>query len=178
MANTFQRMIYNISNTVPLLLMTGLVWYIQNKSWFIPVILLAVALFITIIFSVCFVYGKNNCPIKRINVSSISSKDSWILAYILAYLLPFANLVISDYNIILLVFIGLVLALVIIPAILALPNVLLFARGYHFYEIGTGETGVSDYLLISKRKRIRNKTEIKTVMRVFERLLIDTKGND
>ena len=178
MTNAIQRIIYYISNTVPLLLMTGLVWYIQNKTLIVPLVMFAVALFITTVFAICFAYGKNNCSIKLINVSSISSKDNWILAYIITYLFPFAHLVISDYNTVLLVSAGLILALVIVPAILALPNILLFVGGYHFYEIGTDDTGISDYLLISKRKRIRNKTEIKTVFRVFEKLLMDTKGSD
>ena len=178
MANTLQRIIYHLSNTVPLLLVMGLVWYIQNKDLLVPLVLLAVAVFITAIFAICFIYGKSNIQSFNINVTSISSKDGWLVAYVIAYLLPFANLVILDYNITLLIFVGLILVLVIIPAILALPNILLFACGYHFYEIGTDETGISDYLLISKRKRIRNKTEIKTVVRVFEKLLIDTKGHD
>ena len=55
-------------------------------------------------------------------------------------------------------------------------NILLFFVGYHFYEIETESTGVGDYILISKRQRIRNKADVKTVLRVFEKLLIDTKG--
>ena len=55
-------------------------------------------------------------------------------------------------------------------------NILLFFVGYHFYEIETESTGVGDYILISKRQRIRNKADVKTVIRVFEKLLIDTKG--
>jgi len=68
------------------------------------------------------------------------------------------------------------LILVLVPAVMALPNILLFIKGYHFYEIETQDTGVGDYILISKRKCIRNKTDIKTVKRIFEKLLIDTKG--
>lgn len=177
MANALQRMIYHLSNTVPLLIMTGLVWYIQKKNWLIPLILLAVAIIIIIIFAVCFNYGKNNCSIKQINVTKIISKDGWIVAYILAYLLPFANLVISDYSISSIIFVGLILALAIVPAILTLPNILLFARGYHFYELET-VPGIGDYLLISKRKRIRDKSEINNVMRIFEKLMMDTKGYD
>ena len=177
MANALQRMIYHLSNMVPLLLMTGLVWYIQKKSWLVPLVLLALAILITIIFAICFKYGKNNCSVKQIKVTQITAKDSWILAYILAYLLPFATLVLSDYDIILLIFIALALALVIISAVFALPNILLFICGYHFYELGT-ETGIGDYLLISKRKRIRSKTEIKNVLRVFEKLMVDMKGSD
>lgn len=175
MANTLQRFLYNLANAVPLMFMTALVWYIQYRTWSIPVVLLTVAVVITILFAVSFSYGKNNCSIKIINVSSISSKDSWLVAYVLAYLFPFASIIISDFHIVSLIVIVLLLALVFIPSIMALPNILLFFVGYHFYEIGTDSTGVSDYLLLSKQSRIRNKTDVKWVIRLFEKLLIDAK---
>jgi len=154
--------------------MTALVWYIQYKTWLVPAVLLAVATTVTVLFAVCFSYGKKNCSIKSINVTSIYSKDLWLVAYVIAYLFPFANMVMSDFHIVLLVVVVLMLGLVIVPSIMALPNILLFVVGYHFYEIGT-ETGVSDYLLISKRRRIRNRKDIRRVTRVFEKLLIDAK---
>lgn len=176
MANGLQRFIYHLANAVPLLFMTALVWYIQYKTWRIPVCLLAVAVIITILFAGCFSYGKNNCSIKNINVSSISSKDSWLVAYVIAYLSPFVDMTISNFDIVSLIVVVLMLGIVIVPSIMALPNILLFFVGYHFYEIGTASTGVSDYLLISMRRRIRHKTDVKRVMRVFEKLLIDTEG--
>jgi hypothetical protein len=175
MANWLQRAIYNLANAVPLALMTALAWYIEFETWRISVILIATAIAVTLLFALCFCYGKNNCSIKNINVSKIVSKDSWAVAYVLAYILPFAYMVMSDYNVVSLIVVGAMLILVIVPAIMALPNILLFFVGYHFYELETESTGIGDYMLISKRQRIRNKAEIKTVMRVFEKLLIDTR---
>lgn len=177
MANGFQWVIYNLANAVPLAVMTALGWYIQFKTWCIPAILLTVAVMITVLFAICFLYGKNNCSIKAINISSMSSKDSWLVAYVIAYVFPFAYMIMSDFHIVSLIVVVFMLVLVFIPAIMALPNILLFFVGYHFYEIGTDSTGVSDYILISKRRRLRNKTDIKRVMRVFEKILIDTKGD-
>lgn len=176
MANGFQRAIYNLANAVPLAVMTALAWYLEFKTWSVPIILFAVAVAVTVLFAVCFYYGKNNCTVKNINVSKIISKDSWLVAYVIAYVLPFAYMVMSDYHIVSLMVVGIMLVLVIIPAIMALPNILLFFVGYHFYEVETESTGVGDYILISKRQRIRNKADVKTVIRVFEKLLIDTKG--
>ncbi|MFT8873038.1 MAG: hypothetical protein ABF868_12265 [Sporolactobacillus sp.] len=176
MANWLQRAIYNLANAVPLAGMTALAWYLEFKTWRVPIILLAVAIVVTILFAICFCYGKNNCSIKNINVSKIISKDSWLVAYVVSYILPFAYMVMSDYHIVSLIVVGLMLVLFILPAIMALPNILLFFAGYHFYELETESTGVGDYMLISKRRRIRNKADVKTVMRVFEKLLIDTKG--
>ena len=175
MANGLQRFIYNLSNAVPLVIMTALVWFIQFKTWRIPAFLFAFAVLIIVMFAVSFSYGKCNCSIKTINVSSITSKDSWLVAYVIAYVFPFAYMVMSDFHIVSLIVAVLMVVLVFIPAIMALPNILLFSVGYHFYEIGTDSTGVSDYILVSKR-RIRNKTDIKKVKRVFEKLLIDAMG--
>jgi hypothetical protein len=176
-ANGFQQIIYNLANAVPLAVMTALAWFIEFKTWLMPAILLSCAMVLTVLFAVCFCYGKNNCSIKDINVSFISSKDKWLATYVIAYMFPFAYVVMSDFHIISLIVVGLMLFLVIIPAIMALPNILLFFAGYHFYEIETESTGVRDYLLISKRRRIRNITDIKTVMRIFEKLLIDAEGS-
>jgi hypothetical protein len=158
--------------------MTALVWIIQYKTWLVPCILIAFSILVTVMFAICFTYGKTHCSIKIINVTTISSKDAWLVAYVVAYLFPFAYMVMSDFNVVSLIVAILMVILVFIPSIMALPNILLFAIGYHFYEIGTESTGISDYLLISKRKRIRNKTDIKNVMRVFEKLLIDTKEEE
>jgi hypothetical protein len=175
-ANGFQRAIYNLANAVPLAVMTALAWHLEFKSWWVPAILIVAAATVTVLFAICFSYGRNNCSVKSINVSKITSKDSWLVAYVVAYVLPFAYMVMSDYHIVSLIVAVLMLILVFIPAIMALPNILLFFVGYHFYEIETESTGVGDYILISKRRRIRNKSDIKTVLRVFEKLLIDTKG--
>lgn len=174
MANWLQRAIYNLANAVPLAVMTALAWWLEFKTWRIPVILLTIALCVTIVFAFCFSYGKKHCSVKNINVTKIISKDSWLVAYVIAYILPFAYMVISEYHIVSLIVFGVMLVLVFIPAIIALPNILLFAVGYHFYELETA-TGVGDYILISKRRQIRKNDDIKKVMRVFERLLIDTE---
>ena len=100
MANYMQKFIYHLANIVPLVVVAALAWYVQYKTWNIPIVLLVVAVCITIVFALCFIYGKDNCSVKHIRVTSISSKDNWVVAYILAYILPFANLVISDFSIV------------------------------------------------------------------------------
>lgn len=175
MANILQRFIYHLANAVPLMLMTALVWFIQYENTLIPIGLILVSILVIILFAFWFSYGKNHCSVKNINVTSITSKDSWLVAYVVAYLFPFTYMVMSDFHIISFIVVLMILGLVIVPSIMALPNILLFIFGYHFYEVGTDGTGVNDYLLISKRSRIRNKNEVKTVMRIFEKLLIDTK---
>lgn len=176
MGNGFQRIIYNLANTVPLILITALAWYLQFKTCYVPVILIITAIGVIILFVLCFFYWSKSYSVKNINVSKITSKDSWLATYVITYMFPFSYIVIPDYHIVSLMVIIAMLAIVIVSATMALPNILLFFMGYHFYEVETESTGVGDYILISRRKQIRNKADIKTVMRVSEKLLIDTKG--
>ena len=177
MANSIQRFIYHIANAVPLAIMTAVVWYIQKKTIFIPTCIIGTTIIVVFLFVVSYNHVKNNCQAIKIRASSISSKDGWIVAYILSYCLPFASLVLSDYNVMIFAIIAIIGLIFLMISVSAIPNFLLFISGYHFYEISTEETGVSDYLLISKRKRLRNKTEIQLVLRPFERILIDEKGD-
>ena len=93
MANVLQRVIYYLANVVPLAVLTAISLVIQFKMWTIPIILLILAFFVTILFLRCFSYAKKNCSIKEINITSISSKDSGLVAYIFAYLFPFTYMV-------------------------------------------------------------------------------------
>ena len=43
MANYMQKFVYHLSNIVPLVVVAALAWYIQYKTWNIPIILLVVA---------------------------------------------------------------------------------------------------------------------------------------
>jgi len=176
MANGFQRIIYNLANAVPLMALTALVWYLELKTWGIPIILLTIAVVETVLFAIFFKSWKDKYAGKSINVSKMISKDSLIFTYVVVYLLPFAYMVMPDYHIVSLIVVVITLIFVFITAIMALPNILLFVAGYHFYELETESTGTGDYILISKRKRLRNKADVKTVIRVFEKLLIDSKG--
>ncbi|KRL12578.1 hypothetical protein FD09_GL002897 [Schleiferilactobacillus perolens DSM 12744] len=48
--------------------------------------------------------------------------------------------------------------------------------GYHFYKLATESSGISDLLLISKKKHLRDKSNVTQVIRMFEKTLIDTQG--
>lgn len=55
----------------------------------------------------------------------------------------------------------------------AIPNPILFFRGYHFYQVSS-EHGISGGVLISKRK-LRKAKDVKTVNRIFDFLFLDTE---
>jgi hypothetical protein len=122
-ANGFQRVIYNLANAVPLAVMTALAWHLEFKSWGVPAILIVAAATVTVLFAICFSYGRKNCSVKSINVSKITSKDSWLVAYVIAYVLPFAYMVMSDYHIVSLIVAVLMLILVFIPANLLIKKI-------------------------------------------------------
>jgi len=176
MANWLQRFIYHISNAAPFMILTSIVWYCQKKTYIVPVILKIIAASLIFLLYKFFNYSTKNGTPKAIVVKSIASQDSWVSAYFVSYLLPLATLAIPNFNLIILIVSIAFLVLIIATSIMALPNILLFFGGYHFYEINAEDsTGIKDYLMISKRKRLRDKTDVKTVMRIFEKLLLDIK---
>ncbi len=174
MPNNFQKALYNISSGVPLLLSFAFVWWVEKHTWQIPVICIVCALLLLVFMLIAFAYSKRNLPSIPITVTDVSPHDSYIIAYIISYLLPFATIVIEDCNLFLLC--GISIAIVFVAPLInsAMPSPILFLKRYHFYQVNAS-TGVSGYVLISKRK-IRNAKDIKTVKRIFEFLLLDERG--
>ena len=174
MAKNLQKLIYNLSAALPLCFVFAVLWCIQNHTWQVPVISGCIGGILTLFFAWSFCFGKKNAAPIAIQVTDLSPHDGWIVAYIFSYLIPFASMTISDFD---LIICGILAAALIIIASFvnsAIPNPLLVLRGYHFYQISS-ETGVSGYVLISKRK-LRKATDIRTVKRIFEFLLVDSEG--
>lgn len=177
MGNKLQNIIYTGSNIVPLLLVGSLVLGFQSKDWKCSWILIAVAITIMTVFYCDFAIVSSKLSTKKINVSGVESKDSWILGYIITYFLPFATMMFKDYNIIILSMVALAWIVTSIFAVFAVPNFLLYLIGYHFYKLETDSTGIKDYLLITKKKRYRKNTDVNAVIRLFEKTLIDVEGD-
>lgn len=173
MGNYIQRAIYNFSTVSPLCFVFAVVWYMQNKTLKIPLVCFSVGVALIICFAISFSYAKKHLAPITIRASDIAPYDGWVLAYILTYLLPFASIVIKDFNVIVCTIITAILAVVAPFLNTAIPNPLLFAKGYHFYQI-SAEQGVSCYTLISKQK-LRKAKDLKTVNRIFDFLLLDTR---
>ena len=174
MANGLQKLIYNMSVASPLLIVFALVWYIQKKSWTIPIICVVVAVVLILCMLKSFSYGKKHLAPIQIRTSDISPSDGWIVVYIITYILPFASMIINDLNLIMCSVVAFAIAVIAAYVNTAIPNPILFFQRYHFYSI-SAENGISGYVLISKRK-LRKKQDLKAVNRVFEFLLLDTEG--
>lgn len=174
MANGLQKLIYNMSVASPILVVFALVWYIQKKSWTIPIICVVVAVVLILCMLKSFSYGKKHLAPIQIRTSDISPSDGWIVVYIITYILPFASMIINDLNLIMCSVVAFAIAVIAAYVNTAIPNPILFFQRYHFYSI-SAENGISGYVLISKRK-LRKKQNLKAVNRVFEFLLLDTEG--
>lgn len=85
-----------------------------------------------------------------------------------------SGLVIDEWNITVTGIIAAVITILIPYINSAIPNPLLAIRGYHFYKVNA-ENGISEYVIISKRK-YRNKKDLSVVTRIYEFLLLDKEG--
>ena len=174
MANNLQKLIYNLSAASPLCFTFAILWYIQKQTLTVPATCVCLGPFLILCFALSFSYAKKHVAPIMIRVTDISPKDGQMAVYVISYMLPFASMVIDDFDITVCGIIAIALIAIILFANSVAPNPLLFLRKYHFYEI-RAENGVSGYLLICKRS-LRNAKHITTVKRVFEFLLIDSEG--
>lgn len=172
MPNFVQKFIYNISSIVPLCFAFSIVWFLEKSTIYVPLIFIGCGLFISLLFVLSFSYGRKNIAPISIRVTDISPHDGWIAIYIITYLLPFASIAIEEVNIIICTLIAALLVVVAPYINTAIPNPILFLKGYHFYQI-SAENGLSGYVLISKRK-LRKSADLKNVKRIFEFLLLDS----
>lgn len=173
MANTLQITIYNLSIIAPLLIMTSINWIVQNNTYGIPIVLILISIISIIGFKVSFRYAlKHMAPIK-IRTDQISPYDEKAFSYLPTYLLPFASIVIEEFNLIILFGISLLIICGMIFCNTVFPNPVLMIGKYHFYQVST-DNGVSNYLLISKQK-YRSKKQLDTVYRMMEFLLVDSE---
>ncbi len=172
MPNIIQKMIYNFSIASPILYVFSIVWYIQEKTLKIPIFCSVFASILLGCLWLSFSYGKENLAPITIRTNNISSRDSWIIGYIISYILPFTSLTINiNINVACIICFVIVLAIAYVD--IATPHPFLLLLNYHFYSIDT-ENGISKYMLISKRK-IRKTQDINMVKRIFEFLLLDTE---
>ncbi|PWL82888.1 MAG: hypothetical protein DBY24_02735 [Prevotellaceae bacterium] len=171
MPNFLQKWIYNLSSAAPLCLIFAFVWWTDKHTWKVPLVFIGICVALILSLEVSFSYFRRNLPPISVRVDEISPHDAWIIAYIISYVVPFASVVIDDFNVVLSCSIAIAIILIAPFVNSAVPNPLLLIKGYHFYQV-KAKHGVSGYVLISKRK-IRNADELKHVKRVFEFLLLD-----
>lgn len=171
MANLFQKFIYNVSAIAPLSFIFAFVWYLQKGTIVIPCIMIIVGIVLILLLAFFVVYGEKHLATITIRTDCITPYDAWMIGYIIAYMLPFASLVIQELNLIILTLVLVILIICVTLMNNAIPNPILYASRYHFYHI-SGKHGVSGYVLISKRK-LRKAKDVKIVKPIFDFLFLD-----
>lgn len=102
-------------------------------------------------------------------ITSIRTADKEIVGFVLAYLLPLANIGPFKQDLVVLSFVLAVFLMVVMTTNSYHFNPLLGLLGYHFYEATSGNVS---YVLVS-RKNLRNTATIKQVVQLTEYMVID-----
>lgn len=189
MANKFQKMLFNLSTLSPIVFFLVVVWWIQCGVKEVTletgeIHLTAKAITISVIGLLCLLYAlysallvkisQKKLEIVPISVNSVKSKGSFAFAVIIAYVLPFSNLVLADYNTWLSLSIAGLALLFLFMSNTVWPNPVLMLVGYHFYEI-SNINGSEELLLISRRDSIQDAKTIKKVIALWNYLMIEVK---
>lgn len=174
MANIFQRIIYYASCATPIAITFSIVWYTQEHTCVVPAIMVLLSIIVLLIFKKSFTYALDSVQTTTITVSEVASKDGWIRAYVISYLLPFVSFVIDDVDYVLFSILSVLFVIVSACTHSATPNPILFFVGYHFYELKS-EHGMSGYIYACKGE-LCNPKDIKNAKRYFGLLLIDNKS--
>lgn len=176
MSNNFQKLIYNLSSIAPIGITFSIVWYAEIKNIKLTLLLALASLFL-IIYEIVFIkIGKIKFSIVRQSFETAENNDSWVLAYIITYMLPLSGLVWDDINWTIFSCVGIIMAAVLTYSNFSIPNPVLFFVGYHFYKAKT-QNGVQSFTIISKKKDYRSVQQFGEIRRIFEDLLIDGGEN-
>ena len=172
MGNKLQRLIYCASATTPLLFVLTAVWHLQHGGVIVPACFVGAGIILGGLLYASFGFARKSGEFISFHATEIKPTDGQIFAYIVAYLLPCASIIIKDYSLPITAGLAIIVIFTAIFINASFPHPLLFLIGYHFYIVNSA-SGVSDYLLISKRVSLRNKTQVKSVRRWFEYLLVE-----
>ncbi len=171
MINRLQKCLWILSIGAPILIAFSITWVIKGKPYLTSLIALVIATLLIIVALIVFRIIKKTLAILPFRAKKITQNDMYVIKYAISYIVPFASIAFNKYNPY--VFLGVAFIIFIIMLIANTPtaNPLLFFVGYHFYDV-EGENGIGNYLVISNRA-IRNRDELKIVVRITEYLLLD-----
>lgn len=177
MLNAFAKFLLVSTSLSPVLGAVAVNQFEQNRSWASWVPWLAVALLLILLCWALLLYTAKSSQKHLFRVREFESTDKEVLAFLLAYLLPFVssdNMAFTD-DWLTGAYILAIIFLVITHAGALHFNPVMGLLGYHFYAVRNDE-GVSD-LLISKDKLRRTGEEIQTV-RLAYNIYLHTGGEN
>lgn len=179
MLNSFQKVLYHLSNPSIALTLIFFILAVQNNFDILFLLLTGISLFVLAGFILSFHFYKDKLVDFEINATDITKIDIDVFSYLLIVLAGISPIIknsLPDINGMEFIFwIGNLIALIISNRIGKKSNIVLLINGYKFYQCKV-PTGISGYILISKRD-FRKSTELKLAKRLSEYVLLDGGKN-
>lgn len=154
----------------PVLLSYSFVLFLEEESFKIIIMPIAIAIFLVIVCIYFLERAKRDMQIICFPINSIKTADGEVLGFLAAYLLPFITLTSNQINTIILMYIFTLFFVIIWTTNSYHVNPIITLLGYHFYEVTT----ISNitFLLITKKDLV-NTSNIKNVVQLTEYMVLD-----
>ena len=177
MLNRLTKFLLVATSLSPILGAVAVTQIAVGKPWTVWLPWVAVALLLVIICGLLLKFSASNIQSQKIRIEQFESSDKEVLAFLLAYLLPFISTDNMNFNgqWITGAYILTIIFLAVSHAGALHFNPVMGLLGYHFYGVKTSE-GVSQ-LLISKAELRRPGEEVDTV-RLSHNIYLHTGGKD
>jgi len=177
MLNTFAKFLLVSTSMSPLLGAVAVNQFAHHEPWTRWGMWLAAAVLLVVLCWAMLRYAARNAQKQLILIKEFDRNDQEVLAFLLAYLLPFVsseNMAFTDEWLTGAYILGIIF-LVIAHAGAFHFNPVMGLLGYHFYTVRNGD-GVS-HLLISKEELRRPGKDVQTV-RLAHTIYLHTGGAD
>lgn len=177
MLNRVAKFLLVATSLSPILGAVAVTQLAADKPWTVWLPWVAVALLLVFICWLLLKFSASNIQGQKIKIEQFESSDKEVLAFLLAYLLPFISTDNMNFNgqWITGAYILTIIFLAVSHAGALHFNPVMGLLGYHFYGVKTSE-GVSQ-LLISKAELRRPGKEVETV-RLSHNIYLHTEDND
>jgi hypothetical protein len=156
----------------PVLLTLAFLEYLKGSNWLSVSSYMGVAVLLVMICKLLLRAANQQLELLPFRVHSIKTADNEILAFVIAYLLPFAGISGAVQTEVLLFILGLIFSIIWTTHAYHC-NPILGLLGYHFYEIVTD--GNITFILVTRRT-LRQCKEIRNVVQLTDYIVLDYKG--
>jgi drug/metabolite transporter (DMT)-like permease len=177
MLNSLAKFLLTATSLAPILGAVAVNQFSQGKPWTDWAIWLAIGLSLTLICWGLLVYSANNIQTETITISEFESEDKEVLAFLLAYLLPFISAQDMSFtgDWMTGLYILVIIFIVITHAGAFHFNPVMGLLGYHFYSIKK-DSGMP-VIIISKRELNSTGIEI-TSVKLSRNIYLDKETQD
>lgn len=175
MLNCFQKILYYLSNACIAVILISIILnfkYGLSLTYICPGL---ISFIILILFIISFFIYKDKLADFEINVVDLTEINTDNLSYLIVLISGLSPLIndniLGEVNVSSMFWIINLIVLLISNRVSKQSNIILRLLGYKFYQCKV-PTGVSGYVLISKRN-FRNNKQLRLAKRVFEYTLLD-----